>query len=695
MRWARRPLWAGLALVLARRAAAESSPAPIDLHEVVVRGDSTQAAPRAVTASQGTITGEDLQDLPLLRRGELLESVPGMVVTQHSGDGKANQYFLRGFNLDHGSDFAFSVDGVPVNLPSHAHGQGYSDLNFLIPELVAGIDFKKGPFYPEVGDFSGAGAADIRLVDRLPEGLASAQAGRFGYARLLAADSPRVGPGRLLAAFTYDHDDGPWILAEHANRTTGLMRYRWDRGADTLTATANISWAPDWRATDQVPQRALADGTLPRFGAVDPTDGGNTGRVALSVDWTRRSEGATTRVLAYGFYQRLQLFSDFTYFLDDPVHGDQFQQIDRRFVAGVQASRRWSGTWWGHAVENTAGVQLRNDAIPTSGLNHTAARRLVAVGIDDHVDEASAGFYGANRIRWTPWLRSHVGLRGDVFGVDVTSNTAANSGRASAGIVSPKLGLVFGPWRHTELYADVGAGFHSNDARGVTISVEPTTQQAVRPAPLLVRTKGAEVGVRRSAAGLTTTLALWILDSNSELTFQGDAGDTSANGPSRKLGVECAATYRPVPWVMLNVDAALTRTRYRVESDRRRRKSRTLHPELDPGGGLCRGHHREPAGSVWRRAAAVSRLTAPGRRRRRAPARFHDRQRADGLPARALGREHRGPEPVRRPCRRHRVLLRVPTGRRRRRRERRARAPRRADPGAGHPDRALLTRGHR
>jgi len=569
-RWGRW-LSAGTVLAIARVSAAEpispAAPAPIQLPEVVVRGRPDDAPPAApVTASQGTVEGDDLHDLPLLRRGELMEAVPGMVVTQHSGDGKANQYFLRGFNLDHGTDFAFSVDGVPVNLPSHAHGQGYSDLNFLIPELVAGIDFKKGPFYPEVGDFSGAGAADVRLVDRLPEGLATAQLGRFGYARVLVAHSPRVGPGRLLAAFNYDHADGPWLLAEHANRYHALVRYRWDRGPETLTATASLYAAPGWRATDQVPQRALADGTLPRFGAVDPTDGGDASRAGLSIDWTRRTDAAVTRVLVYAFAQRLNLFSNFTYFLDDPVNGDQFQQIDRRVVAGAQASRRWSSTWWGHAVENTAGVQLRNDDIPTLALNHTAARRRLAVRIDDRVDEASGGAYAANHIQWTPWLRSQVGLRADVLGAAVTSDTAANSGRAAAGIVSPKLGLVFGPWRDLQLYANLGTGFHSNDARGVTISVDPVTQQPQRRVPLLVRTEGAELGVRTSAlAGLTTTLALWILDSSSELTFEGDSGDTSANGPSRKLGIEWTAVYRPAPWLMLNVDAAFTRARYRAD----------------------------------------------------------------------------------------------------------------------------------
>ncbi len=562
-------LAAGAALAVARGALAEPAapPAPVELPEVVVRGRLDQPVETVpVTASEGTVDGQDLQDLPLLRRGELLEAVPGMVVTQHSGDGKANQYFLRGFNLDHGTDFAFSVDGVPVNLPSHAHGQGYSDLNFLIPELVAGIDFKKGPFYPEVGDFSGAGAADIRLVDRLPEAIATVQAGRFGYARALVAGSPQVGPGRLLAAFTYDHTDGPWLLAEHASRMNGLLRYRWERGPDALTATASLSVAPDWRATDQIPLRAVADGTVPRFGAVDPTDGGSTARAGLSADWTRRAGAATTRVLVYGFAQRLNLFSDFTYFLDDPVNGDQFQQVDRRLVAGVHASRRWSSTWWGHAVENVAGVQLRNDDIPTSALNHTVGRRLLARQIDDRIDEASGGVYASNQVRWTSWLRSQVGLRGDVVAARVTSDTAANSGRASGGILSPKLGLVFGPWRRTQLYANAGAGFHSNDARGATISVDPATGLPEQRVPLLVRTKGAEAGIRTEALpGLTTTLALWIQDSDSELTFEGDTGDTSANGPTRKLGVEWTASYRPAPWLLLNADAALTRARYRTD----------------------------------------------------------------------------------------------------------------------------------
>jgi hypothetical protein len=543
------------------------SASPTEMPEVVVYGRAEELG-TAHSASQGSVGEADLADLPLLRRGELLEeAVPGMVVTQHSGDGKANQYFLRGFNLDHGTDFAFSIDGIPVNLPSHAHGQGYSDLNFLIPELVDAIDFEKGPFYAEVGDFSGAGAANIRQVSRLPEGIANVQLGQFGYARALLADSPNlgsgVGPGSLLYAFEYNHYDGPWDLPEGSNRGNALLRYHWDHGRDSFDVTGSVYWAPEWHATDQVPERAVEERLIGRFGAIDQTDGGNSGRAALSFDWTRRADGATTTLVLYGFYYRLNLWSNFTYALDDPVNGDQFEQIDRRFVQGGELKRTWQRVWWGRRVENTVGLQVRNDDIPDSGLNHTAARQILQVRIYDQIEEANAGLFGNNQIAWTPWFRSQLGLRGDLFAVDVDSNTAANSGSSVAGIVSPKATLIFGPWKKTELYLDVGSGFHSNDARGVTITVDPLTGAAQEKVPLLVRTTGAEIGARTSIVrGLVSTLSLWYLQSNSELTFSGDSGDTEANGPSRKYGIEWANFYKPTGWLTLSADFAFSHARY-------------------------------------------------------------------------------------------------------------------------------------
>jgi hypothetical protein len=536
-----------------------SAPA-VHVEEVLVRGRAADRLRRGSTSSEGTIGAEDLKDEPLLRRGELLESVPGMVVTQHSGDGKANQYFLRGFNLDHGTDFAFSIDGVPVNLPSHAHGQGYSDLNFLIPELIDGIDYKKGPFYAEVGDFSGAGAANIRLVDSLPQGLANLQVGMFNYARALVAASQPVGPGTLLAAFEYNHYDGPWDLPESSNRYNALLRYHASRGRDEYSLTGNVYVAPLWHSTDQVPERAIDEGVIDRFGAIDPTDGGETGRSGLSFNWTRHKSDGTTQVVLYGFYYWLNLWSDFDFALVDPVHLDQFEQVDRRFTAGVEWKRTWKSTWWDTKVQNTVGVQVRNDYIPDSALNQTENRQFLSVDLDDRVEEASFGVYGDDRIQWTSWLRSEIGLREDIYGIDVDATTnAANSGSKTAAIASPKGALVLGPWAKTELYVDAGAGFHSNDARGVTFAVDPTGKRV----PLLVQTTGVEIGARTSIIpGLVSTLSLYYLHSDSELTFDGDAGDTEPNGATRRYGIEWANFYKPTSWLTLSADAAYTYARY-------------------------------------------------------------------------------------------------------------------------------------
>lgn len=543
------------------------------VEQVEVHGRAADRLRRATTSSEGSIGEEDLKDQPLLRRGELLESVPGMVVTQHSGDGKANQYFLRGFNLDHGTDFAFSIDGVPVNLPSHAHGQGYSDLNFLIPELIEGIDYKKGPFYPEVGDFSGAGAANIRLVNSLPQGIANLQVGMFNYGRALVADSPQIGPGTLLVALEYNHYDGPWDLPENSNRYNALLRYHASTGRDDFAITANLYYAPLWHSTDQVPQRAIDEGVIGRFGAVDPTDGGETGRGGLSFNWTRHHDDGTTQIVVYGFYYWLNLWSDFDYALVDPVHLDQFEQVDRRFTSGAEWKRTWNSRWWDAHVQNSVGVQLRNDYIPHSGLNQTESRQLLSVDLDDRIEEASLGVYGDNRIQWTPWLRTELGLRADVYGlhVDSTAN-AANSGSNFAGIVSPKGALVFGPWGRTEFYIDAGTGFHSNDARGVTITVDSAGTPQGR-VPLLVRTTGAEVGARTAVVpGLVSTLSLFYLQSDSELTFDGDSGDTQPNGPTRRFGVEWANYYKPLPCLTLSADASYTYARY-------------LHPQDAADGG--------------------------------------------------------------------------------------------------------------
>jgi hypothetical protein len=536
---------------------------PTEMPEVVVRGRAEDILGVATGASEGAIGEADLKDLPLLRRGEVMETVPGLVVTQHSGDGKANQYFLRGFNLDHGTDFAFSVDDVPVNLPTHAHGQGYSDLNFMIPELVNFIEYRKGPFYSEVGDFSGAGAANVHLVNTLSQGTLNLQGGENGFVRGLAAASPTVGPGTLLYALEYNHYNGPWVVHEDSSRFNALLRYHWTSSKDQYSLTASVYAAPNWHSTDQVAQRAISEGLISRLGALDSSDGGNTGRGALSFNWLRNNDVGTTKLTVYGFYYRLNLFSNFTYLLSDQVNGDQFEQIDRRFVSGADLKRTWNQTWFGKDVENILGVQIRNDFIPHSGLDHTANRQVLNVWVDDRIEEFTTGVYGNNQIQWTDWFRTNVGLRADVFAIDVTGNIAGNSGSKTSGIVSPKASFIFGPWKKTEFYFNLGAGFHSNDARGATATVNPTTLETVSPVPVLVRTKGAEIGTRTSIApGLVSTLSFWYLLSDSELTYSGDQGDTESNSASRKYGVEWANFYKPTSWLTLVADVALTRARY-------------------------------------------------------------------------------------------------------------------------------------
>ena len=279
------------------------------------------------------------------------------------------------------------------------------DLNFLIPELVDSIDYKKGPFYPEVGDFSGAGAAEINLVNSLPHNILSVQTGMYDFVRVLLAGSPKVGDGNLLYAFEYNHYDGPWVVPEHSNRYNFLLRYHQQTGDDTLNITGNIYFTPGWTSTDQVPQRAINDGLVSRFGAIDPSDGGRTGRDLLSIDWTRKEDYGSTKLLLYSFYYDLNLFSNFTYFLTDPVHGDQFNQVDKRWVTGGKLEQTLDQEWFGMKVQNSVGVQIRNDYIPDSGLNHTEDRQIVNVEVRDAVEEFTTGVYLDNQVHFTNWLR--------------------------------------------------------------------------------------------------------------------------------------------------------------------------------------------------------------------------------------------------------------------------------------------------
>ena len=519
-------------------------------------------------ASEGVVRAELLKSRPALRPGEVLEFVPGMIVTQHSGDGKANQYFLRGFNLDHGTDFATTVNGLPVNMPSHGHGQGYADLNFLIPELVDRIEYRKGPYFARNGDFSAAGSADIAYRQTLDEPFTALTLGQRQFQRLVGAGSVALGGGlRLLGAVEAQHNNGPWRLPERLRKGNGVLTLSAGSPAEGWSASL-MAYDARWNSTDQVPERLIDAGQwngqpFGRFDAIDATDGGHTRRSSLSGEWHRVTDGAASRVAAYAIDYRLQLFSNFTYALERPDEGDQFSQQDRRRVFGLSAS---------HAVEHRVGelpartelgLQLRHDRIRV-GLFDTVERRITATTRDDRVRQTQAGLYGQTAVELTPWLRGIVGLRADTARFDVDSLTlAANSGRASAHLLSPKLSVIAGPWARTELFFNAGRGFHSNDARGTTATIDPKTGDPVDKVPGLVAARGLELGARTEwVPGLQSSLALWKLDFDSELVYVGDAGATEANRPSRRRGIEWNNRYVPLPWLLVDADLAWTHARF-------------------------------------------------------------------------------------------------------------------------------------
>jgi outer membrane receptor protein involved in Fe transport len=516
----------------------------------------------ALSSSQGAITARQLDARPVMRSGEILETVPGVVISQHSGEGKANQYYLRGFNLDHGTDFATTLAGMPVNMPTHGHGHGYSDLNFLIPELVSGVQFAKGPYFADQGDFATAGSANINYASVVDRPIVRVGGGDQGFARAMVAASPGVGKGHLLAALEVEHNDGPWLRPDDYRKVNGVVRYSHGDAVNGLSLTG-MAYRAKWNSTDQVPLRAIDEGIIDRLGALDTSDGGDTYRYSGSVEWQRTRNNAATKITAYGIGYDLNLFSNFTFFLDDPEHGDQFHQGDHRFVSGAKASYRRIGRWGGREVQNTVGVQLRNDDITNVGLYHTEARQLLNTIRQDAVLQTSGAGYAQNEIVWAPWLRSLAGLRLDGYRFKVNAGDPDNGGVKRAGIVSPKGGVVIGPFSGTELYANAGLGFHSNDARGATITRDPVSGDAVDPVTPLVRAKGAEVGVRTVAIPhLQTSLTAWTLSLASELLFVGDAGTTEAGRPSHRYGIEFANYYAPRPWLILDGDVSWSNAQF-------------------------------------------------------------------------------------------------------------------------------------
>ncbi|MDX8130176.1 TonB-dependent receptor plug domain-containing protein [Methylomonas sp. OY6] len=537
----------------------------------------------APSASQGEVSQKQFEYRPFSRNGELVEVVPGAIATQHSGSGKANQYFLRGFNLDHGTDFTTYVDGIPMNMTTHAHGQGYMDINSIIPELVKKVEYGKGPYYAEVGDFSAAGYAKMFSMDKLDKGIAKFTAGSFDYYRTLVANSNKLGDGDLLYAGEFNLYNGVWEVPEDSKKFNGQLRYTLDRG-DWGMAINGKAYTNSWTATNQIPQAAIDSGAIGLYGSMDPTDGGESNRYSASASFWNQGGNWKNDANIYAVYTDLNLFSNFSGFTRGDG-GDQILQTERRVQTGGHFEHTRYNKLFGFEMDNSIGLQFRNDQIMDLGLYETTARQIVNTVSKSNVGVTTVGTYFKNTTHWHDKVRTIAGLRGDFINNDVevlasgsgTAETnAANSGSRGKAMISPKLSLVVGPWYNTEYFANIGYGYHSNDARGTTLQVHPVTgtefdpdgntvSPRIRPAAW---SRGGEVGARTNIIpGLNSTFALWWLQSSEELVFVGDAGTTEVNGKSQRYGIEFTNYYKPTEWLTLDADYALTTAQFNKAPD--------------------------------------------------------------------------------------------------------------------------------
>lgn len=519
--------------------------------DIVVFGRGEAKIGVAHAASEGTVAGADLLVRPLLRVSELLEAVPGMVAAQHSGSGKANQYFLRGFNLDHGSDFTTYIDGVQMNLRTHGHGQGYLDLNGLIPEIIAREDFRKGPYRADGGDFALAGAAYMTTIESFNAPWVSLEGGSYGYARLAAGGTTDgLGAGKLTLAGQAKIYDGPWQEPEHLRHASGFAKYVAPLGEGTIEASLNAYHAT-WRPTEQIPERVIGSPICPDvFCSPDPSARGRTTRLVGNIafrqtDW---------RANIYGQFYDWAMTSNPTY-TDPDGTSAQIRQFDRRWIIGGRGEKHWTVS---QALTLTLGTEARYDHIGNVGVSRTSERRFLFSLGRYHVEEASAALYG--EATWEPLagLRLIGGLRGDYYHYSVRARdeaaAQAGTGNGHDSILSPKASVAYSLTPNLELYGNWGRGFHSNDVRG---AVNTET-----PVPVLVRGEGKEVGARWQLSSLTLTATYWWLDVDSELRFVGDSNAVEPTGASKRRGYELVAFWRPLRWLAIDGNYTASRSRY-------------------------------------------------------------------------------------------------------------------------------------
>jgi outer membrane receptor protein involved in Fe transport len=517
-----------------------------ELEEVVVTAARRGLIGTATTASEGIVVNDELALTPAYRPGQLLETVPGLVVTSHSGEGKANQYLMRGFNLDHGTNLGTYVDGMPINEPTNAHGQGYTDLNFLIPELATNIRYTKGTYYASEGDFSSVGSVHVSYLNQIAP-RATATAGTLGFQRLFVADSVSLGEGQLLGALEGQHYDGPWDNPDDQRKVNAAVRYSNGDERDGYSITG-LYYLGLWNSSTDQPVRAITAGLIDRFGSLDPSDGGQAQRASLSAQYFKRVGEGQLQANAYFISYHFTLWNNFTHYLVDPLNGDQEAQHETRSTAGGALSYARTEPMFGINTDWLAGAQARFDDVNVSRLPTrnrqplNAADNPMSFSESDKVHLGNTSLYVQATTHWSHRFRTVIGLREDYYsGVD----SGTNRGSVSAALFQPKGSLIFTPVDTTEFYLSAGKGFHSDDLRGVN---QGTVNRVV--APLLASQSGEEIGIRQQfTRKVTVTLAMFNLDAQSETTYNADIGQDNAGPSSRRRGVELNITYQALRWL--------------------------------------------------------------------------------------------------------------------------------------------------
>jgi outer membrane receptor protein involved in Fe transport len=554
MRWPAAGIYIAVAVVGMSEASFAHDPdiPDLDIQEISVSADRPVAA-----SSQQFIPDKEYVLQPQGRPAQVLRLIPGFIAVEHSGGaGKADQYFLRGFDADHGTDVAFFADGMPINLRSHAHGQGYTDLNFIIPETIEGLDVYKGAYLPEYGDFATAGAVNFKTREVVKEGVVQVAGGQFDTQRHLLMFSPTKDRVRTLVAAEGYYTDGPFQSDNRYFRGNLLGKATMNPTSRSELSITGTFHKAQWNASGEIPLRAVQDGSLDRFGAIDPSEGGKTLRSTARLNYHYdTTSGGRFFADAYGQYYKFDLFTNFTFFLNDPLNGDGFQQSDRRVMYGGDIGYKQTGRLFDMDGAATVGVQTRVDNIHAR-LGPQVRRNPLGTTTDTDISEASYAPFVKVEVQPTPWMRLAGGLRSEVFTFDVRNrcSTCAEqpAGTTSSGLVLPKANLILGPWFHTELFANYGEGYHSNDARSaVTPAASP-----------LARAKSYEVGLRSKPwgpEGVELIATLWALDLKQELVFVGDEGTTGIRGASRRRGMEVAA--RGQVWGPLYFNGSITWTK--------------------------------------------------------------------------------------------------------------------------------------